>query len=240
VGGALPGGLPVTPDYQADGVTLYHGDCRDVLPTLRAGSVDIVLTDPPYGVAVTMHRGRTGERLGERYRQMAGDATQEAGVAALAWAASRKLPTVAFAHPMNPWPGRWRQHLVWDKGLAVGGLGDYRRCWKATWELLQVARNRPLRRRRDGAVLRFHMPPGKKRHPAEKSVSLLCYLLEQLTDRGDVILDPFMGSGTTGVACLRTGRHFVGVEIDPGYFEIARKRLTEVHGPLFTPREEPA
>src|SRR5262245_14986157 len=114
-------------------------------------SVDAVVTDPPYGVAVTLHKGHTGETIAGRYRTLAHDDTQSVGVHVLQWAAERQLPTVAFASPMHPWPGQWQQHLVWDKGDAVGGLGDYRRTWKATWELIQVARNGPLRLRRDGA-----------------------------------------------------------------------------------------
>ena len=69
-------------------------------------------------------------------------------------------------------------------------------------------------------------------HPAEKPVKLLRCLIAK-TAEGGTVLDPFMGSGTTGVACLQTGRKFIGVEISPEYHAIARKRLAEVDGPLF-------
>jgi SAM-dependent methyltransferase len=75
------------------------------------------------------------------------------------------------------------------------------------------------------------------RHPCVKSQTLMRWLVSLVSFPGDTVLDPFMGSGTTGLACLQTGRNFVGVELDPGYHEIARKRLAGAHGPLFAPRE---
>jgi hypothetical protein len=207
---------------------LIHGECLSVLPTLGLDPARTVLiTDPPYGIGVTLHKGYTGETVSGRYVELSGDDSQAAGVAVLAWAESQNLPTAAFADPQNPWPGEWRQHLVWDKGDAVGGLGDYRRTWKRTWELIQIARNGPLLRGRDAAVLRFPAAPGRKAHPAEKSVELLAYLIRQLVPPGGVVLDPFMGSGTTGVACVREGRDFIGVEINEEYFAVAQRRINE-------------
>jgi hypothetical protein len=75
------------------------------------------------------------------------------------------------------------------------------------------------------------------RHPCVKSQALMRWLVSLVSFPGDTVLDPFMGSGTTGLACLQTGRRFVGVELDPAYYEIARKRLAGAHGPLFAPRE---
>lgn len=222
-------------------VRLILGDCHWFLPAVDTSAVALVLTDPPYGVGMTLHWGRTGGRIAERYRTIPGDDSPEAGEEVLAWAARHELPTVAFADPMRPWPGEWRQHLVWYKGEAVGGLGDYRRCWRYTWELVQVARNGPLRAGRDGDILRFPVKPTGRLHPAEKPVPLLAYLIGQLTAPGELVFDPFMGSGSVGVACVRTGRRFLGVEIDPGYYETARRRVEEARseGPLFAPKAEP-
>jgi DNA modification methylase len=75
------------------------------------------------------------------------------------------------------------------------------------------------------------------RHPCVKPQTLMKWLVGLVSFPGETVLDPFMGSGTTGLACLTTGRNFVGVELDPGYHEVARKRLAGAHGPLFAPRE---
>jgi len=117
---------------------------------------------------------------------------------------------------------------VWDKGGAVGGGGDVATCLKRTWELIQVARNGRMNGNRNGSVWRFPIvPQHSKEHIAAKPVELMCELIERFTQPGDTILDPFMGSGTTGVACVKTGRNFIGIEIDKGYFDIAQKRIEE-------------
>ena len=215
---------------ESEPVRVVQGDCLDVLRTLPDGCVDAVITDPPYGIGLMIHRNRTGERLQERYQTILGDESTDIGIAALFWASERGLPTVAFANPMTPWPGKWRQHLVWDKGAGVGGLGDYRRCWKQTWELIQVARNGDLRAGRDSAILRFPVKPGTKRHHAEKPVELMRYLVRQLTAPGELILDPFAGSGTTGVAAISEGRRCLLIEKEPAYAEICRRRVREAMG----------
>jgi site-specific DNA-methyltransferase (adenine-specific) len=197
---------------------LYLGDCLTVLPTILA---DVVITDPPYGIALKDH-GRRGYD-----RKIAGDESQEAGESVLTWCEANALPTCFFASPRKPWPGTWRNMLVWDKGEAVGGGGDIATCWKQTWELIQVARNRPLNGNRDGAVLRYHVgQSGSHWHPAQKPESLMSYLVAKLTQPGNAVLDPFMGSGSTGVAAVQLGRSFVGVEIEPEYFTIACERIT--------------
>jgi len=69
--------------------------------------------------------------------------------------------------------------------------------------------------------------PEERFHPTQKPLELMKWVLENYTNEGDTILDPFMGSGTTGVACVQTGRNFIGIEIDPGYFAIAERRIKE-------------
>jgi DNA modification methylase len=204
-------------------IELHHGDCLEILPTL-AGRVDAVITDPPYGIALDDHDPARSGRT--QARRVIGDLDQAVGLRVLEWAAEQRLPTAAFASPYRPWPGKWRNLLVWDKGPAVGRGGDHATCWKRTWELIQVARNGRLRAGRGEAVIREPVRPDHFRdHPTAKPVGLMVRLIEQLTDPGDTVLDPFMGSGTTGVACRMTGRHFIGVEIDATYHDIARRRI---------------
>lgn len=204
--------------------TLYLGDCRDILPTLTPP--DVMLTDPPYGIALKNHA--RGKERSDTDWTIANDVDQSVGTYAIMWAENLGIPTFAFASPMKPWPGKWRQYLVWEKGEHVSGGGDPGLCWKPSWELLQVARNCQLRGRRDGAVLRF--PADKslyELHPTPKPTDLLTYILSKATYPTHTILDPFMGIGSTGVACAKVGRDFVGCELDPKHFDNACRRIEQ-------------
>lgn len=213
------------PYYEHAGITIYHGDCREIMLGLTA---DVLVTDPPYGIAIKSH--------GHRFKsasKIEGDKTMSIGK----WVVDFWMPTgktmCVFASPHLPWPGKWRNVLVWDKGGHVGIGGDRDTCWKRTIELVQVTNNRPLNGSRDGAVLRFNaVSPPPSGHVAEKPVPLMAYLLWKLTKELDVVLDPFMGSGTTLVAAKDLGRKAIGIEIEERYCEIAAKRLSQEVLPL--------
>ena len=225
------------PDWQSDdgAIRLYCGDCLELLPTLEAGSVDAVVTDPPYGISLSNHSA--GKERRDRNWTIAGDSDSSIGNAVIEWGDNLGLCIVAFASPSRPWPGKWRSRLVWHKhGLGMGG--DKNVCWKTDWELIQVKNNGPLRGSRESSVLTgFDIRPSEfEFHPCQKPVALLEYLIGKIPAR--TILDPFMGSGTTGVACVQTGRRFIGMEISEEYFAIAVKRITaaieqRAGGPMF-------
>lgn len=225
--GVLRGGR--SPYYQAEGVTIYHGNALEMLDSLPP--VNLLLTDPPYGIALENHAAGK-ERRKEAF-SIAGDKCQSAGLQVLEWAAAKNLATVVFASPRKPWPGEWRNWLVWDKGGAVGGGGDTAVCWKQSWELIQVARNGRLLGKRDESVIRHWMTPQDSRlHPAQKPVGLLLYLLGQLVTPGAVVLDPFMGSGSTLRAAKDMNCRAIGIEIEERYCEIAANRLAQSVLPL--------
>lgn len=204
---------------------LWHGDCREILHGLQG--VDAVVSDPPYGISLQNHGVKDGRRRVDEYA-IAGDECQTAGLDVLAWADEKCLPVVFFASPRLPWPGDWRNWLAWDKGGAVGGGGDIKTCWKQTWELIQVRRNGPLAGPRDESVIRWPvLPTDSTLHSCQKPVGLMAYLLSKLNPVFP--LDPFMGSGSTGVACAQTGRKFVGIEIDRRHFDIACERVASAH-----------
>lgn len=218
---------------EGEPVRVVCGDCLDVLRTLPDGCVDAVVTDPPYGINLrdNSQGGRYGRSRPAWENHIAGDENTEAGAFVVEWCRAKKLPTVVFASPRLPWAGDWSSLLVWDKGGAVGGGGDVRRCWKKTWELIQVARTGELRGKRDAAVLRYTaLPSLSKIHPAAKPVELMRYLIRQTTDPGDLILDPFAGSGTTGVAAALEGRRCLLVEKEPTYAALCRARVAETMG----------
>lgn len=215
------------PFYTSPEATLYNGDCLDILETLIGTNIDAVVTDPPYGIALQNHdTTQATSRRGDW--NVPGDAGQGVGQAALDICERMQWPTCAFASPRKPWRGLDRNWLVWDKGAAVGGGGDVRTCWKRTWELIQIDRNGRLQGGRDPSVLRYPVRQNQFcDHPTQKPVDLLVYLIEKLTDVGETVLDPFAGSGTTGVACVQTGRRFVGIEINKHYCAVAARRLAE-------------
>lgn len=209
-------------------VELRLGNCLDHLAYLETLGRIVIITDPPYGKSLDNHSPGVRRRMASY--QIAGDESQNVGIAVSRWATERRLPTVFFAAPDLPWPGQWRNYLVWDKGGAVGGGGDPRTCWKRTWELIQIARNK-MYGSRDEGVLRFPVGPGDSPyHPAQKPVALMTYLIEKLTAVDDIVVDPFMGSGSTGVAAVFTGRPFVGMESDAGHFTTAQWRVDNARG----------
>jgi len=79
--------------------------------------------------------------------------------------------------------------------------------------------------------------PEERFHPTQKPLSLMLWVIENYTKPGDTVIDPFMGSGTTGVACVETNRNFIGIEIDPGYFKIAEKRIAQAKQRVMLPME---
>ena len=157
---------------------------------------------------------------------LAGDDSQDIGQFVIDAAASAGLPVAVFASPRLPWPGEWRNLIVWNKGGAVAGGGDVSTCLKLSWELIQVARNPALFGGRDVSVWEHPLTQQDfYNHPTEKPVPLMERLLTQIFHGCDFIADPTMGSGSTGVACVRLGRRFIGCEFDPVYFDIACARI---------------
>jgi DNA modification methylase len=210
------------PFYQDALVTLYLGDARELVPGIAA---DVLLTDPPYGIALANHGRRDGHRANRDWT-ITNDGDGTVGQALVDWAASRSLPAVVFANPMQPWRGEWRQFLGGDKGEHVSGGGDIATCWKPTWELIQVARTGPLNGRRDSAVIRIPaVAADYALHPTPKPVALLGYLLRKIG--GGTILDPFAGSGSTLVAAKLLGRRAIGIEIEERWCEIAANRCRQ-------------
>jgi DNA modification methylase len=188
-------------------VALHNGDALAILPTLP--KVDAVVTDPPYGIGagkMSMGKWRTS-----RMRKSDWDATQPDLHPVL----SLKVPTIIWGGNYFPLP-QSRCFLVWDKGAGFRGR-DFSECEQAWFNKDAVARifqYDPLARR----------DYRNKQHPTQNPVAVMEWCVSFLPE-GCTVLDPFMGSGTTGVACVNTGRNFIGIEIDPGYFAIAERRI---------------
>ena len=250
--------------------TLYHGDCLDILPTLPAQSVDVIIADPPYGT--TACKWDSVIPLDAMWRELK-RVIKPAG--AIVVFCGQPFTSVLVASNIRQFKYCW----TWDKGRGVGHLVAAKRPLQQTEDIavfgqgairyypLMVPRDKPRFSREGGingggkrteimggkisenhvgqwlthshptTLLHFSSMGGEcnqlnRQHPTQKPVELLRYLVRTHTNPGETVLDFTMGSGTTGVACAMEGRHFIGVELDAGYYDIARRRIEQVQPTL--------
>ena len=207
-------------------VELYLGDCLEIIQELEDESVDAVITDPPYGVkrdkgftGSAPFGGGNGKPI--KRRQYSGDwDSNRPGIEC--FEEMQRVSKIAFIFGGNyfadllPQGTHW---VVWDKLNTMPTFGDCELIWT----------NLP-RKSVKKITCEYNGLLGKREeryHPTQKPETLMRQLILTYTQEGDTILDPFMGSGTTGVACVQTGRNFIGIEIEPKYYEIAEKRIAE-------------
>jgi DNA modification methylase len=200
---------------------LILGDCRDILPTL--GKVDAVVTDPPYGIGIASN-GRVGGGTGGKgsYPKAYTPTSWDGEIAgeAVEMARSAARHAIIFGGNYYPLPPA-RCWLVWDKE-TTGGFADCELAWTNLDKTV-----RRIRHLWNGLARAGNEPRGD--HPSQKPVGVMTWCLSHLPDDAKTILDPFMGSGTTGVACANLGRSFVGIEREPSYFDIACRRIEEAY-----------
>lgn len=228
------------PYYEQDGCIIIHADCRDVLPEIEPGSVDLVLTDPPYGNGYSTGRRLSGTRSSTRVAHdlitapLLNDTADRLApllndTAHGYWfAAPDRLDMVL---PLVRSLGDVVNVLCWDKGNCTAG--DLYATYGKQWEACVFFRKQrvPLIGGRDRDVLRFSRgSTNAYHHPTQKPIDLMKYLIGR--HDAHVVLDPFMGSGTTLVAAQQMGRRAIGIELEERYCEIAAKRLQQAVLPL--------
>lgn len=234
------------PDWQSDdgSAQLYCADCRDVLPTL--GAIDLVFTDPPYshahvdggGLAVAAKFYREGA-IREMSDFRLGEFTAPLLTAAPMLVAFHSRDLIPDYARMAVNAGRKYDLHVWWKTNAIPFTAN---TWKSDLEYLAL-----IWERKPGWIQRPQHEHSKvwqspilaqRQHPTQKPLGLCAKYLRILDPT--ITLDPFMGSGTTGVACAKLGRKFIGIEIDRGYFDIAVRRIEGelAQGKLFVERDE--
>lgn len=189
---------------------LWLGDCREILPSLP--KVDLILTDPPYGIGADTHAGKrengwcqygSGGWDKERPSLWLFPLILEKSKSTIIWGGNYFTDVLP---PSMCW-------LVWDKGQRDFSLADCEFAWCNEHRAARVFTYSRSAALKDG-----------KTHPTQKPVALITWCLDQEKNIG-MVCDPFMGSGTTGVACVQAGKRFIGIEREPKYFAIACKRI---------------
>jgi DNA modification methylase len=202
--------MPFAPYYDEDGITIYNADCRKIIPFLP--KVDLLLTDPPYGIGADKHEGPAEH--GWRQWNSSGwdkekppawllDMIREAANEAIVWGGNYySLP------PSMGW-------LVWDKGQRDFSLADAELAWTSRQKAVRCFDYSRAAMMKEGRV-----------HPTQKPTALMRWCLS-LVPEAQTVLDPFMGSGTTLVAARLEGRKAIGIEVSAEYCESAVKRLAQ-------------
>jgi 16S rRNA G966 N2-methylase RsmD len=231
----LPGGAPWREEIIGD-CRLINADCLDVMPTLN--KIDAVVTDPPYGINIGGAGSIGGAGKITQAHEYGKHTWDEMGLSAEQW-----LVISALAPHWIVWGGN---HLSDVLGPSAGVLVWDKKCqdgWNDTFSEMEIAWTNVLMRAKGfrhlwaGALRASEQGHNVREHPTQKPVALLEWCISFLPG-GRSILDPFMGSGTTGVACVKTGRRFIGIEKEAAYFDIACRRIEEAYrqGDLFVPQ----
>jgi DNA modification methylase len=207
--------------------TLYLGDCLEVMPTL--GKVDAVVTDPPYGTGCAPRGGIMAGSV-----DFSSTPVMEWDKLDLSWAllVGRDSEVAAFCHPASaPQVGA---------AIASDGMLVYVKSNPSPFGTsIESCMTRNVDRRSPQHIIAYNAFNGQS-HPTQKPLEVMEFVCRKV--RAPAILDPFMGSGTTGVACVKLGRKFIGVELDEGYFDIACKRIADAYRQpdFFVERPAPA
>lgn len=199
--------------------TLHLGDCLDILGTLGAGSVDAVVTDPPYGISYDTSHSKYKNGISRAAATWDIEPFDPSHILAL------NKPTIlwggnCFASRLPDHPG-W---LCWVKTVRDGAeirQADMELAWTNCIKRSQTIRHLWIGAYRDSES------GIKNVHPTQKPVRVMQWCINLISKPGDTIIDPYMGSGTTGVAAVKTGRNFIGIEIDPTYYAIAQRRIED-------------
>ena len=211
---------------------LIHGDCRDIFPLFDDQSVDAVITDPPYGIKESRknNSSRGVLAIAKEYTIESWDDCRAdwAILDILRVAKNQVIFGGNYYADILPPSSSW---IVWDK---KNGSNDFADC-----ELAWTSHNKAVRKIEWQWHGMIRKGREKRHHPTQKPLGVMLFTIENYTNPGDLVLDPFMGSGTTGAACKMLGRKFIGIEKSYEYFEIAKKRIEETNPPLLvTPTAE--
>lgn len=192
---------------------IYCADCLELMKEMEDNSVDLVLTDPPYGI--NMDGGNVGYKGFNNFEKKEWDSEKPKDNYFNELFRVSKNQMIFGGNYFNLPPSRCI--IVWDKGAGFKNrtYAECEICWTSFDKNARIYKRDPLAR---GDYK-------NKLHPTQKPIKLFEWCLEKYSEEGQTIFDPFLGSGTTAVACINTGRNFIGIEKDADYFEIAQRRI---------------
>lgn len=237
----------VKADFRKEDVILYNDDCMEVLKKLPNNSIDLVVTDCPYRVisggnssknsrklcSGVLNKNNEDVRKGKLFKYndikfsqwlpLVYDKLKE-NTHCYIFINGRNLAELQTEAEKAGF--KYQQLLVWDKGNAVAN----RYYMNATEYILMLRKGnaKDINNRGTKNILRIPNILGNKNHPTEKPISLMEILITNSSSKDDIVLDPFMGTGATGLACIESCRKFIGIEIDKKYYDVAVKRIKEI------------
>ena len=204
-------------------INLLHGDCLELMKDIPDKSIDLVLTDPPYGIL------GGSKAIGGSNLYKANEYNCEWDNQRMSEEQFKEIQRVSknqiifgYNYFTDYFPAT-NSLIIWDKKEKNNWFDNF-----SDGEIIWTSYKKPLRIYRHlwmGALRRGKRI--RRVHPTQKPVELMEWIITHYSNPSDTILDPFMGSGTTGVACINLNRNFVGIELDDEYFEIAKQRINE-------------
>lgn len=213
---------------------IYNEDCLEGFKRIENNSIDAIITDPPYGIGYKDDTGRGFRGDKQPFTMFLFESFLKLKPGGAIYVFCRWDVQEDFRTVMRLAGFKVRNQLIWDK-LLGGGVGDCLRSYAPEHEVVLFGTKGDDFRFHNGrksSVLRYkRIMPGEKNiriHPTQKPVDLIERLITDSTDEGEIVLDCFMGSGTTAVACINTKRQYIGFEIDKTYYDLSQERIKRV------------
>jgi site-specific DNA-methyltransferase (adenine-specific) len=210
-------------------IELIQGDCLEVMKDISDKSIDMILTDIPYGVVNRVSNGLRNldkglaDVLDFSLGEMVTKFCRVTKGSMYVFCGTEQVSDIRKQMVLN---GLSTRLVIWNKTNPSPMNGQH--IWLSSIECCVYGKfkNATFNEHCKGSVLNFPCGRGKV-HPTEKPLKLFEYIVRVSSNENDTILDPFAGSGTTGVACKNLNRNFIGIELDPEYFKVAEKRINE-------------
>ena len=231
-------------NIETNGYELYNGDCLEIMDNINDESIDLIIIDPPYkttkrgiskktttGGLVRSELGKQGkifkhndikpqEYISELYRVLKEGSH--------CYIMTNHVNLQEILNTATECGFHFIKSLIWDKGNKIMG-----QCYMSQFEYILFFRKGKHKKINNCGTSDILSVPNKKTkdengknlHDVEKPVNLMKVLVENSSNKGDLVLDPFMGIGATGIACVKSDRNFIGIEIDENYFNIAKERI---------------
>ena len=219
-------------------IELKQGDCLELMKEIPDHSIDMILTDPPYGIDFQSMRIKDKSRRKDKilndkkpFTEFIPELSRILKPTGSVMCFTRWDVQQEFIDRFNENDLKVRNVLIWDK--VIHGMGDLKKAYGRRYESIIFHSANYFRfngKRPQDIIRETRVAASKLIHPNEKPLGLLEQLITQCTNEGETVLDLFMGSGSTGVACVNTNRNFIGYELDENYFNIAKKRINESLG----------